>query len=98
MRFVDIIARKRDGHALTHEQLDFAVEGITSGAVPDYQASALLMAITLQGMTDEMVQDGNAQSSLKQLNTTFRSGVCTPLAFNIAQQRLALYRFCGRCW
>ena len=53
MRFVDIIARKRDGHALTHEQLDFAVEGITSGAVPDYQASALLMAITLQGMTDE---------------------------------------------
>ena len=53
MRFVDIIARKRDGHALSHEQLDFAVEGITSGAVPDYQASALLMAITLQGMTDE---------------------------------------------
>jgi len=53
VRFVDIIARKRDGHALTHEQLDFAVEGITSGAVPDYQASALLMAITLQGMTDE---------------------------------------------
>ena len=53
VRFVDIIARKRDGHALTHEQLDDAVEGITSGAVPDYQASALLMAITLRGMTHE---------------------------------------------
>ncbi len=53
MRFVDLIARKRDGRPLSPEELDFAVEGMTSGAVPDYQASALLMAITLQGMTDD---------------------------------------------
>jgi pyrimidine-nucleoside phosphorylase len=51
VRFVEIIARKRDGHALSRDQLSAAIEGITSGATPDYQTSALLMAITLQGMT-----------------------------------------------
>jgi len=53
VRFVDVIARKRDGHTLSAEEIDFAVDGITRGTVPDYQTSALLMAITLQGMTGE---------------------------------------------
>ena len=53
MRFVDVIARKRDGERLSREELDFAVQGITTGAIPDYQTSAFLMAVTLQGMTDE---------------------------------------------
>jgi pyrimidine-nucleoside phosphorylase len=53
MRFVDVIARKRDGHALSRDEIDRFVRGVTDGTVPDYQASALLMAIVLRGMTDE---------------------------------------------
>jgi pyrimidine-nucleoside phosphorylase len=53
MRFVDVIGRKRDGHALTRAEIDEFVDGATTGRIPDYQASALLMAIVLRGMTDE---------------------------------------------
>src|SRR5687768_13441883 len=53
MRFVDIIIRKRDGGALSKDEIDQFVTGVTDGSVPDYQASALLMAIVLKGMTDE---------------------------------------------
>src|SRR5688572_13323189 len=53
MRFVDVIAKKRDGHALSVAEIRQFVEGVTGGAVPDYQTSALLMAIVLRGMTDD---------------------------------------------
>jgi pyrimidine-nucleoside phosphorylase len=53
MRFVDAIARKRDGQALSRDEIDAFVRGVTDGSVPDYQASALLMAIVLRGMTDD---------------------------------------------
>jgi pyrimidine-nucleoside phosphorylase len=53
MRFVDSIARKRDGDALSRAEIDAFVAGVTDGSVPDYQASALLMAIVLRGMSDE---------------------------------------------
>lgn len=53
MRMYDIIAKKRDGETLTQEELAFAVNGFVAGTVPDYQMSALLMAIYLNGMTDE---------------------------------------------
>jgi pyrimidine-nucleoside phosphorylase len=53
MRFVDAIARKRDGLALSRDEIDAFVRGVTDGTIPDYQASALLMAIVLQGMSDE---------------------------------------------
>ncbi|CEA04716.1 Pyrimidine-nucleoside phosphorylase [Metalysinibacillus saudimassiliensis] len=53
MRFVDIIEKKRDGHALTKEEIAFFIEGYTNGEIPDYQASALLMAIYFEDMTDE---------------------------------------------
>jgi pyrimidine-nucleoside phosphorylase len=53
MRFVDTIARKRDGDALTRDEIDAFVFGVTGGSIPDYQASALLMAIVLRGMTDQ---------------------------------------------
>jgi pyrimidine-nucleoside phosphorylase len=53
MRIVDVIAKKRDGHALSREEIDFFVSGVTSDAVPDYQSSALLMAIVISGMTHE---------------------------------------------
>ncbi len=53
MRAVDIILSKRDGRALTREEIRFFVDGVTNGTLPDYQASALLMAILLRGMTAE---------------------------------------------
>lgn len=47
---VDIIERKRDGEALTTEQINWFVRGVTRDDIPDYQTSALLMAIYLRGM------------------------------------------------
>src|SRR5262249_37438214 len=66
MRAVDVIVRKRDGHALSRDEIAFFVEGVTSGALPEYQAAALLMAILFRGMsaeetawlTDAMVHSG----------------------------------------
>ncbi len=53
MRTVDTIMRKRDGHALEREEIVAFVQGVTTGDLPDYQASALLMAILLRGMTPQ---------------------------------------------
>ena len=53
MRMIDIIEKKRDGNALTKEEIGFFVEGYTNGSIPDYQMSSLLMAIFFQNMTDE---------------------------------------------
>lgn len=51
MRMVDIIQKKKDGGRLTREEIDYFVNGYTRGEIPDYQMSALLMAICFQGMT-----------------------------------------------
>jgi len=51
MRAVDIIIKKRDKQQLTSQEIDFFIEGFTSGDIPDYQASAFAMAILLNGMT-----------------------------------------------
>jgi pyrimidine-nucleoside phosphorylase len=53
MRAVDIILSKRDGRSLTRDEIRFFVDGVTAGSLPDYQASALLMAILLRGMTPD---------------------------------------------
>ncbi|CAI1153865.1 pyrimidine-nucleoside phosphorylase [Serratia grimesii] len=52
MRMVDIIAKKRDGKELTTQEIAFFVDGYTQGNIPDYQASALAMAIFFQDMND----------------------------------------------
>ena len=51
MRMYDIIHKKREGGELTREELRFFVQGFTRGEIPDYQASALMMAIFFRGMT-----------------------------------------------
>jgi pyrimidine-nucleoside phosphorylase len=53
MRFVDVIVRKRDGHALARAEIDAFIAGVIDGSIPDYQISALMMAILLRGMTRE---------------------------------------------
>lgn len=51
MRMVDIIKKKRDGFELTEEEIYFTIDGYTKGEIPDYQMSALAMAIYFQDMT-----------------------------------------------
>ncbi len=52
MRMTDILAGKRDGRILRDDEIRFVVDGYTRGDIPDYQMSALLMAIYLRGMND----------------------------------------------
>ena len=53
MRFVDLIEKKKAGQALTKDEIGFWIDGYVKGDIPDYQVSALLMAIVFQGMNDE---------------------------------------------
>ncbi|MBT2574917.1 pyrimidine-nucleoside phosphorylase [Bacillus sp. ISL-51] len=53
MRMVDLIIKKQNGKELTTEEIQFFVKGYTDGSIPDYQASALAMAIFFQDMTDQ---------------------------------------------
>lgn len=57
MRIFDIIAKKRDGLELSKEEIDFFIEGYTAGKIEDYQASALIMAIYINGMTKRETAD-----------------------------------------
>lgn len=53
MRMYDIIDKKRHKEELSRQEIEFFVNGYTEGSIPDYQASALLMAICLNGMNDD---------------------------------------------
>ena len=52
MRFVDIIEKKKENKPLSDEEIQFFIDGVTDGSIPDYQISALLMAIVFNGMDD----------------------------------------------
>ena len=52
---VDLIIKKREGHALTREEIAFWIDGYVNGVIPDYQVSAMNMAILFKGMTEEEV-------------------------------------------
>lgn len=71
MRMVDIIEKKRNGEALTNDELDYFVSGVTDGSLPDYQISALLMAIYFRGMTEE--------ETIALTKLMSRSGECADL-------------------
>ncbi|MBR5119880.1 MAG: pyrimidine-nucleoside phosphorylase [Clostridia bacterium] len=53
MRMYDVIKKKRDGEALSAEEIRAFIEGYSKGEIPDYQAAALCMAIFFRGMSDE---------------------------------------------
>ena len=53
MRMYDIIKKKRDGFQLNKEEIEFFISGYTNGSIPDYQISALLMAIYFNKMNEE---------------------------------------------
>lgn len=53
MRMYDLIEKKKKGEALSKEEIYFMIEGYTKGEIPDYQMSAMMMAIYFQGMTKE---------------------------------------------
>lgn len=55
MRTVDLIQRKRDGGELAPEEIDFLVQGYSTGEIPDYQMSAFLMSVFFSGMSDREV-------------------------------------------
>ncbi len=50
MRFLELIEKKREGFELTEKEINFWIDGFVKGTIPDYQVSALLMAIVLKGM------------------------------------------------
>ena len=57
MRMYDLILKKRNGKELTKEEIDFFVSSYTNGEIPDYQVSALMMAIFFQKMNSRETSD-----------------------------------------
>lgn len=57
MRMYDVIMKKRNGGQLNTEEINFFIEGYTKGEIPDYQVSALMMAIYFQGMNEQETLD-----------------------------------------
>ena len=55
MRMVDLIIKKRDGHELTDEEISFWIDGYVKGEIPDYQSSAMQMAILFRGMNNREI-------------------------------------------
>ncbi len=77
MRMVDLIHKKRDGGALTQDELRFVIQGYTTGDIPDYQMAAFAMAVFYSGMdrqetaylTDAMMRSGDVLD-LSQFGTS----------------------------
>lgn len=57
MQMTDLIVKKRDGGELSQQEIQFMIDGYTRGQIPDYQMSAMCMAILLRGMTDQETLD-----------------------------------------
>ena len=81
MNPAEIIARKRDGHALSREEIAFAVQGFARGELPDYQMAALAMAIFLRGMT--AAETGWLTEEMLRSGTTIRWSSLPPRTFKV---------------
>ena len=57
MNIVDLIIKKRDGGKLTKEEIEFFIKGVTDSSIPDYQVSAMLMAIYFQNLDNEATSE-----------------------------------------
>ncbi len=79
MRPQDVIRKKRDGEHLTREEIEFFIDGVTKGTIADYQISALLMAIYLNGM-DDSEQETLTDAMLHSGNTLDFSAIDKPKA------------------
>lgn len=79
MRPQDVIRKKRDGEHLSAEEIEFFIKGVTEGTIADYQISALLMAIYLNGM-DDREQEILTQSMLHSGKTLDFSAIDKPKA------------------
>ena len=77
MNMRDIIIAKRDKNSLTDEQIKFFVKGVTDGSIPDYQISALLMAIVLNGMDEREMTTLTLEmaASGSQMDLSYLEGV-----------------------
>lgn len=79
MRPQDVIRKKRDGEQLSREEISFFIDGVTRGTIADYQISALLMAIYLNGM-DDTEQEILTDAMLHSGNTLDFSDIAKPKA------------------
>ena len=79
MRPQDVIRKKRDGEQLSRDEIAFFVDGVTRGTIADYQISALLMAIFLNGMNDAE-QANLTNAMLHSGNTLDFSDIAKPKA------------------
>ena len=75
MRMHDIIVKKRDGGELTRDEIEFAVGGFVAGKIPDYEMSALLMAIYFQKMSSE--ETANLTMSMAKSGATLDLPIST---------------------
>ncbi|MGN0290868.1 MAG: pyrimidine-nucleoside phosphorylase, partial [Lachnospiraceae bacterium] len=57
MRMYDLILKKKEGKELTTEEISYMIDGFTKGEIPDYQMSAMMMAICFQGMSKKETVD-----------------------------------------
>lgn len=57
MNIIEIIAKKRDKQVLSKEEIEYFIKGYTKGEITDYQASALVMAIYINGMNNEEIKE-----------------------------------------
>ena len=57
MTMYDLILKKKRGGELTKDEIEYMISGYTKGSIPDYQMSAMMMAICFQGMTPQETKD-----------------------------------------
>ena len=97
MRCVDIIEKKKRGEELSRDEIAYFVEGYTLGTIPDYQASALAMAIYFNKMTRVETAALTLEMAKAAIFLTFRDSVTnrltnTPREVSATKQRLLLRR------